>query len=85
MFATRDIKFGKLVFAKRPLLVVPANCNFFGLASPAHYTLEQQKSDMMEYERKPEIIVGVMSEKNKKGFKELINPIQRMTADAYSG
>ena len=75
VFATRHIKFGELVFAERPLLVVPANCNISGLDPPAHYTLEQQKLIvMMEWEKKLEIAVEQrMEEEERKAFKELQN------------
>lgn len=74
VFATRDIKFGELVFAERPLLVIPANFNISGVNPPAHYTMEQQQRIiMMEHEKKLEIMFGRMSEKNQKDFKELMN------------
>lgn len=75
VFATRPINFGELIFAERPLLVVPANSNIAGVNPPAHYTLEQQKRVvMMEWEKKLEIMVEKrMEEKDRKDFQDLQN------------
>ena len=75
VFATRDIGFGELVFAERPLLVVPANCNISGIVPPAHYNMEQQKRIVMtEWEKKLNIVVEErMTEEDRKAFKELQN------------
>jgi hypothetical protein len=76
VFATRDIKFGELIFAERPLLVVPANFNVSGIdPNSVHYSMEQHKHMIMaEWEKKLNIVVEErMTEEDRKAFKELQN------------
>ena len=75
VFATRDIKFGELIFAERPLIMIPSNCNILQFNPPAHYTIEQVKRVIMtELEKKLEIVVEQrMKEEDRKAFKELHN------------
>jgi hypothetical protein len=87
LFATRDIKFGELVFAERPLLVVPANCNTSGIVPPAHYNMEQQKRIIMtEWEKNLNIVVEErMTEENRRLSKSFRILISRTAAPRYLG
>ena len=75
VFATRNIRFGELIVAERPLIVVPANINILKFDPPVHYTKEQQQRIiLMEWEKKLEIVVEErMKEEDRKAFKELQN------------
>ncbi|PPQ93633.1 hypothetical protein CVT25_000819, partial [Psilocybe cyanescens] len=77
VFATRDIKVGELIFAERPLLVLPRN---IGLLAPG-VSVPLGSADLhgsrmailKESEKTLEIAVGRMSPENQKAFKGLAN------------
>jgi hypothetical protein len=76
MFAERDIKFGELVLAERPLLMVPAVAGYIprGGAEVDEYTFEQYMSIMRhEQEIGLEVALGRMSPRNLAAYKALAN------------
>ena len=76
MFAERDIKFGELVLAERPLLMQPAVSTYTprGGAEVDEYTFEQHISILRhEQEMSLEVAVGRMSARNQVAYKALEN------------
>lgn len=71
VFATRDIKFGELVFGERPLLVKPANVNALELAVPMGS--KYNGFILREEEKILEAAVSRMSPTNQAAFKALAN------------
>ncbi|KAF9474369.1 SET domain-containing protein [Pholiota conissans] len=67
VFATRNIKAGELIFAERPLLVVPINANMLELNVQPTMGLYGQ------YEQILEASVSRMSEVNQVAFRALMN------------
>ncbi|PPQ68884.1 hypothetical protein CVT25_009007 [Psilocybe cyanescens] len=77
MFATRDIKVGELIFAERPLLVMPANFRLLAADVPLPRNVEDihatQMAILMQSEKTLEYAVDRMSPGNQKAFKALAN------------
>ncbi|KAF9538637.1 SET domain-containing protein, partial [Agrocybe pediades] len=74
-FATRAIEAGEIVFAERPLLVVPAACRL-GNSSQiiARYGIHQGNLVVLaEWEKVLEVAVARMTEENRKAFMALAN------------
>ena len=74
VFATRDIKMDELIFAERPLLVVPRGS--FGVSKQVldQYDAKTQMAiAMMEWEKTIKISVDRMEPEDRKAFMELAN------------
>jgi hypothetical protein len=71
VFATRDIKFGELVFAERPLLVKPMNANALELVIPMGS--KYNGFIFREEEKVLEAAVSRMSPANQAAFRALAN------------
>ena len=74
MFAERDIKFGELILAERPLLMHPAVHLYTPGGAVDEYTYEQHMAIMRhENEVGLEFALGRMSERNQAEYKALLN------------
>lgn len=74
MFAERDIKFGELILAERPLLMHPAVYLYTPGGVVDEYTYEQHMAIMRhENEIGLEFALGRMSERNQAEYKALLN------------
>ncbi|THV07611.1 SET domain-containing protein [Dendrothele bispora CBS 962.96] len=72
MFATRDIEYGELILAERPLLVVPAA--FTMITVPLHFTEAQRHQAVLnQTEQMLEKIVDRMPEETKQAYQQLYN------------
>ncbi|KAK7460841.1 hypothetical protein VKT23_008770 [Stygiomarasmius scandens] len=75
MFATRDIEWGELIIAERPLLVIPSAIRYMGaLAFPANFTRDQlQQAQLDQMEKLIEMLVNRMPKENQEAYKKLAN------------
>jgi len=76
MFATRDITYGELLFAERPLVMNPAHCESYFCAVDG-YTLEDHlKLTSIEEEQRLEQVLKRMDDDKKDAYMALANSIQ---------
>ncbi|KAF4612614.1 hypothetical protein D9613_011828 [Agrocybe pediades] len=74
-FATRAIEAGEIIFAERPLLVVPRSCRLVNSSQiVARYGIHQGNLIFMaEWEKVLEVVVARMTEENRTAFMALAN------------
>ena len=76
MFATRDISYGELLFAERPLVMNPAHCESYFCAVDG-YTLEDHlKLTSIEEEQRLEQALERMDDDKKDAYMALANSVQ---------
>lgn len=76
MFATRDITYGELLSAERPLLMNPSHCDFFFHAMDGDTLEDQLKLISIQEEQRLEQAFRRMDDDKKDAYMALANSIQ---------
>ncbi|KAK7460844.1 hypothetical protein VKT23_008775 [Stygiomarasmius scandens] len=75
MFAARDIEWGELIVAERPMLVIPVAFPYEGAAvTPANFTTDHiQQLHLNQTEKVMEMLLSRMPKENQEAYKKLAN------------
>ncbi|KAK7032038.1 hypothetical protein VNI00_013406 [Paramarasmius palmivorus] len=74
LVATKDIKWGDLIFAERPMIIHPAALPANTVSAPAHFTgAQKQQVGLNESERQIGLLINELSPEDQAAFRDLWN------------